>query len=213
MPNWCSNNITICHNDNEKLKALYENIKKWSKKTYHDNGFDYPKCGSYWLGNIVGNAGLSEWNNERNDFVPNIRCRGSLNDLSYEDGHIHIRTETAWEPMLLMWDKLREKYLPDAEIWFNAEESGCGLYATNDPDIIGTFYVDVWEPPEEFADEESMYEVDADCVVQFLQKVLKTEESDIKKLLEMSDEMFDSGDVEQWYSIHMWESAEITDFE
>ena len=29
MPNWCSTNIMICHDDNEKLKALYENIKKF----------------------------------------------------------------------------------------------------------------------------------------------------------------------------------------
>ena len=211
MPNWCSTNITIRYEDSKKLKSFYDKIETWAKKKYHDNGFDYPDCETYWLGNIVGNSGLSKWDEKKDDFEPNIRCRGSINELSFDENYIHIRTETAWCPMMQMWDMLREKYLPDAEIWFDAEECGCGLYVTNDPTIAGTYYIDVWEPPEELEDIYSLYEVGEEEVVKFLQKVLKTDESDFEKLQKMSEEKFDKDD--RWFSINQWQKCEISECE
>ena len=205
MPNWCYTEISIYHNDKEKLEAFYKKIDEWRQKPYKKNDFDLYTLG--WLGNIVGNSGLAEWKvreNGREDFVPNINCRGSLQTFELQDGQIYITTETAWGPMLEMWRLLCEKYLPDAEIYFTAEESGNGLYETNDPDVLGTYYIDLWEPPEEFIDETSEYEADEDYVVGFLQRVLKTDESDIDKLLKMADDIED-----QWFSINKWEYCDI----
>jgi hypothetical protein len=205
MPNWCYTNINICHNDKEKLNAFFDKVEEWSDKQYKTNDFDNGTLG--WLGNIVGNSGLAEWKvkeNGREDFVPSISCRGSLQTFELHDNSINIDTETAWGPMLEMWRLLCDKYLQGADIYYTAEESGNGLYQTNDPDVAGTYYIDIWEPPEEFEDEESIYEAEEDDVIDFLQRVLKTEEKNIDALLIMAESIDDP-----WFSIHKWELVDI----
>ena len=205
MPNWCYTNINICHNDKNKLKDFFNKVEEWRKKPYKTNDFDTYSLG--WLGNIVGNSGLAEWKvkeNGREDFVPSISCRGSLQTFELHDDSINIDTETAWGPMLEMWRLLCDKYLPGAEIYYTAEESGNGLYQTNDPDVADTYYIDIWEPPEEFEDEESMYEAEESDAIEFLQRILHTEETDINKLIDMADSIDDP-----WFSIHKWELMDI----
>ena len=209
MPNWCYTEISIYHNDKEKLNAFYKKVDEWRQKPFKKNDFDLYTLG--WLGNIVGNSGLAEWKmreNGREDFVPNINCRGSIQTFELQGDYICINTETAWGPMLEMWRLLCEKYLPDAEIYFTAEESGNGLYETNDPDVIGTYYIDIWDPPEEFEEETSEYEADEDYVISFLQRVLKTNETNIDVLLGMADDIED-----RWFSINKWEYCEIENCE
>lgn len=205
MPNWCYTNINICHNDKNKLKDFFDKVEEWRKKPYKTNDFDTYSLG--WLGNIVGNSGLAEWKvkeNGREDFVPSISCRGSLQTFELHENSINIDTETAWGPMLEMWRLLCDKYLPGADIYYTAEESGNGLYQTNDPNVDGTYYIDIWEPPEEFEDEESMYEAEESDAIEFLQRVLHTEETDINKLIDMADSIDDP-----WFSIHKWELMDI----
>lgn len=205
MPNWCYTNINICHNDKNKLKEFFNKVEEWRKKPYKTNDFDTYSLG--WLGNIVGNSGLAEWKvkeNGREDFVPSINCRGSLQTFELHENSINIDTETAWGPMLEMWRLLCDRYLPGADIYYTAEESGNGLYQTNDPNVDGTYYIDIWEPPEEFEDEESMYEAEESDAIEFLQRVLHTEETDINKLIDMADSIDDP-----WFSIHKWELMDI----
>lgn len=205
MPNWCYTNINICHNDKNKLKDFFDKVEEWRKKPYKTNDFDLYSLG--WLGNIVGNSGLAEWKakeNGREDFVPSISCRGSLQTFELHDDSINIDTETAWGPMLEMWRLLCDKYLPGADIYYTAEESGNGIYQTNDPDVASTYYIDIWEPPEEFEDEESMYEAEESDAIEFLQRILHTEETDINKLIDMADSIDDP-----WFSIHKWELVDI----
>ena len=205
MPNWCYTNINIYHNDKNKLKDFFDKVEEWRKKPYKTNDFDTYSLG--WLGNIVGNSGLAEWKakeNGREDFVPSISCRGSLQTFELHDNSINIDTETAWGPMLEMWRLLCDKYLPGAEIYYTAEESGNGLYQTNDPDVAGTYYIDIWEPPEEFEDEESMYEAEESDAIEFLQRILHTQETDINKLIDMADSIDDP-----WFSINKWDLVDI----
>lgn len=205
MPNWCYTNINICHNDKNKLKDFFDKVEEWRKKPYKINDFDTYSLG--WLGNIVGNSGLAEWKvkeNGQEDFVPNISCRGSLQTFELQENRINIDTETAWGPMLEMWRLLCDKYLPGADIYYTAEESGNGLYQTNDPDVADIYYIDIWEPPEEFKDEESMYEAEESDAIEFLQRVLHTEETDINKLIDMTTDIDDP-----WFSINKWELVDI----
>ena len=205
MPNWCYTNITICHNDKNKLKDFFDKVEEWIKKPYKTNDFDTYSLG--WLGNIVGNSGLAEWKvkeNGREDFVPSISCRGSLQTFELHENSINIDTETAWGPMLEMWRLLCDKYLPGADIYYTAEESGNGLYQTNDPNVDGTYYIDIWEPPEEFEDEESMYEAEESDAIEFLQRILHTQETDINKLIDMADSIDDP-----WFSINKWDLVDI----
>ena len=208
MPNWCYTNITICHNDKEKLKAFFDKVEEWRKKPYKTNDFDTYTMG--WLGNIVGNSGLAEWkvkDNGREDFVPSISCRGSLQTFELHDNCINLSTETAWSPMLEMWKLLCDKYLPNAEIYYTADEGGNEIYQTNDPDMIGKYYIDIVDDvPEEFDDiAESEYEATEEMVVKLLQRILHSDETNIKKLLDLHYK----SDTDDWVHIHEWKTVEI----
>lgn len=207
MPNWCYTNINIYHNDKNKLKDFFDKVEEWRQKSYLPNDFDKYTLG--WLGNIIGNSGLAKWGKRkdgREDFIPNISCRGSLQAFELHDDSININTETAWGPMLEMWKLLCDKYLPGAEIYYTAEESSNELYQTNDPDVIGKYYIDIVDTqPDEFEDIEGEYEASLKETVKLLQRICKTKETNIDKLInkyEMSDES-------EWLSIHKWDTVEL----
>ena len=207
MPNWCYTNITIYHDDEEKLKAFFNMVEEWRKKPFKKNDFDLYTLG--WLGNIVGNSGIAEWKERedgREDFVPNIACRGSLQTFELHGNRININTETAWSPMLEMWKLLCDKYLPEADITFTAEEPGNCLYQSNDPDVVGKYCIDVWETPDDFEEAESIWEATEEETREFLQRALKTDETDIKKLINMSSEVIDDA----WFSVNEWEECDIS---
>lgn len=207
MPNWCYTNITIYHDDEEKLKAFFNMVEEWRKKPFKKNDFDLYTLG--WLGNIVGNSGIAEWKEKedgREDFVPNIACRGSLQTFELHGNRININTETAWSPMLEMWKLLCDEYLPEADITFTAEESGNCLYQSNDPDIVGKYCIDVWETPDNFEEAESIWEATEEETREFLQRALNTDETDIKKLINMSSEVIDDA----WFSVNEWEECDIS---
>ena len=197
MPNWCYTNITISHHDETKVEDLYKKICEWSHKDFCENGFH-----DGWLGNIVGNSGIAD---PLGKDAP--RCRGTLNSIYFEGGQISLSTETAWAPMLKMWRMLLDKYLPDAELIFTAEEPGCGLFETNDPDVIGKYYIDVCDDPPEDADKDycdSCWDAEEDYTRTFLQKALKTEESDINKLIKMNDD--------SWFYVSQWEESRMEEW-
>lgn len=194
MPNWCMTRITINHEDENKLKELESRITEWTSHNYKESDF-----GLEWLGNIVGNSGIGTIDeNAETD----LRCRGWLNWMEYNDNQLLIDTETAWVPMLKMWSKLLEKYLPDAELIYSAEECGCELYSTNDPCMKDCYIVDNYDDVDGV---ESDWEATQEYVVDILQNLLKTEENDIEKLLKMfyESEFYDN------MSIHKWDFAEI----
>lgn len=201
MPNWCYSSIKICHNDKEALKEFVKKLKKWTSKSVCKTDF-----GNYWLGNVVANSGIARWEKrgETYEFVPFINCRGKIETFELRENVLTIITETAWSPMLQMWKMIVEKYLPDADIWFTAEEPSNGIYETNDPDIVGCYNIDIFEPPEEFENEEPVYIAEEDDVIDFLQRVLKTEESDIDKLLSLANDLEDC-----WFAINVWNDCNI----
>lgn len=129
MANLCATMICIQHEDVEKLRKLEKQIDEWLKpkdKTGDDR----------WLGNIVINAGIRTTERGEPTF---LKCRGEVNsiELIEEENQIMIDVESAWVPMLEMWKKLLEKYLPDAPIVCSTEEIGLLLFFTNDPVLVG----------------------------------------------------------------------------
>lgn len=193
MPNWCYTNITINHEDKNKLKELESKIDEFTSHNYIENDF-----GLNWLGNIVGNSGIGTVDeNPETD----LSCRGSITYIESYENQLVINTETAWAPMLKMWVKLLEKYLPDAELIYSAEECGNGLYSTNDPCMKDCYVIDVWDVNEV----ESDWEASEYTVVILLQKLLKTENSNIDELLRM----FEESDFSYRMSIHKWDYDEI----
>ena len=176
MPNWCYTNITIRHESEKEIQNLEELINRWTNKNYMENGF-----GHNWLGNIVLGSGVGTVDTCKET---DLSCRGSITDYHRTGNELVINTETAWSPMMKMWVKILEKYLPDAELLYNADECGMGINDTNDPDLVDKYILDY------YGDEniESDWEADEDTVRKTLQKLLDTTETDVEKLIQMAYE-------------------------
>lgn len=189
MPNWCSTDIIIQSDDTKKIEELYNLIGKWDNDSIKKSDFS-----DSWLGNIVGSSKIAEYKDGY--FYDNkgntVRCRGSLTSVECVDNCIYIYTETAWCPMLKMWQMICDKYLSsDYTIWYHAVEPGCCVYDTNDPDYLSKYIIDAFPIGDEgFSDEEyqklyDAYVADADeqTVISYLQDLLHVSENDLQKLL------------------------------
>ena len=131
MPNWCFTSI-IFHGEKEEIEKLRSNIDEWTKENLKPNGF-----GPGWLGNILCGAGLRDRINVSEN---RIRCRGSLIDLGkiYDDERgnsaFHIQTETAWAPMVKMWDEIfKVMGYKSINFSFISEEEGMCEFFVYDP--------------------------------------------------------------------------------
>ena len=189
MPNWCFSSINIHHDNQSQLEDFMKLLELWTSSNAMENGF-----GTSWLGNIVLHSGVGTIDTRTDS---DLRCRGALNALELCDGYICLQTETAWAPMLLMWKKIVDKYLPDATIYYTAEEDNCGFFVTNDPYYVGKYVIDAYD----IDDIESDWEASEEEAIKTLQKVLETDETDITILLEA----FEESDVSDRMSIHQWE--------
>ena len=135
MPNWCSTDYNISRPKSMGgIKPLYDFIKKTIEEECKT-----PNDCRIWLGDIV-EKGLGV-NPEDGPY----ECRGWVSDVQLQsDEEFSFYTDTAWGPMNEMWFDLCKKYVPGATIYYNAEEPGCCVYATNNPDYEGKYVVDSW---------------------------------------------------------------------
>lgn len=195
MPNWCYTNITISHGNETEIEKLEKLIDEWTSKDYMKNGF-----GHKWLGNIVLGSGVGTVDSDK---ATDLRCRGTIIDYYKSANELVINTETAWTAMLQMWIKVIEKYLPDAELIYNAEELGCDISYTNDPDLVGKYILDYYGDD----DFESDWEASEDTARKMLQELLVTTETDMEKLIQMIYE--DDYDI----SIHQWKYADVNEWD
>ena len=154
MPNWCYTSINIRTDKKGGLVPFANKVDAWVKEgTKIKNSWD-----NSWLGLLV-EKGL-----EIDPVDGPYECRGSFYDFDINpDGdEISVGTETAWAPMLEMWYSLVEKYCPEGtRILWTAEESGMGIYVSNDPDYENKFYIDSWGEiePEWVVDEDDARDV------------------------------------------------------
>lgn len=120
MPNWA---YSMYHatGDREQLKKLHsliDELECMKDPGLHDNGF-----GSTWLGNLVIKLD-GDWEK--------IYCRGSWDNLLlHYDGTVSFSVESAWGELNEVREFIEEKF-PDVKLYFQCEESGMGIYQTND---------------------------------------------------------------------------------
>lgn len=187
MPNWCSTEIEIYHDDKKAIDSLYHKIKEWTSRDYMENG-----AGNYnWLGNVVLGSGVGTVDQNKDT---DIRCRGEITLFGKYDGCISISTETAWVPMLQMWLKVIDKYIPGGRLFYEAFEPGCEICCTNNVDIVGMYFLDFYD--------------ETDCVfetfsksylISFLQDKCKAKNiSDIDALRNMCEENCDHISIYKW---------------
>lgn len=120
MPNWA---YTQYHaiGDKEQLKKLHsvmDELEGLKDPGLHENGF-----GKTWLGNLVIKLG-GDWEK--------IYCRGYWDNLVlHDDGSISFSVESAWGELNEVREFIEEKF-PGVKLYFQCEESGNGVYETND---------------------------------------------------------------------------------
>lgn len=205
MSNSCYSRLTFKHKTEQEAKRMFELLGVWQKKAVQGDYVDD------WLGNICLNSGIGFYTNGfmKDERGEDLFCRGTVCDCEREGVFVYISQDTAWTPAMRMWRLLCEKHNFDCEIEFYAEEGGNGIFVTNDPDLEGDYNIDVFnDPPEWFAEAESVWDSCLESTIEFLQKALKTDESDIKKLMEMQ---FKSDDCD-WFVVHEWEHSDIDEW-
>lgn len=138
MPNWCYSSYAI-EGKKKELQSLHSKMKRLEnrKKSLVENGF-----GKTWLGNLVTRLG-GNWQE--------VYCRGSWSDLDYNSEILRFNTETAWGPMDQVFKFIKKQY-PSLHIYWQAEEDGNCVYATNDVEC--RYFKD-------------RYKVEANCEIDF----------------------------------------------
>ncbi len=135
MPNWCTTDYTLI-GEKESVIKLFNDLKQVVDvdRTKESKPFTF-LGNSYWLGYI------------QKSLLPDVKeelpARGELSyideDIHYYDSDmaaIKLSTETAWCACSELMDKIAEKY--DLQLFYYSEESGCGIFETND--VEGHFF-------------------------------------------------------------------------
>lgn len=199
MADWCTTTITINHEDQNKLVDLEKKVQKWLDSDYRKNGF-----GGRWLGNLVGNANLGTIDEGKET---DIQCRGCVLHWCLSEGQLTIETSTAYEPMLRVWVRLLEEYLPDAELIYAAEEPANRVHCTNDPCLYETKYI--LECADSSMEVESDYEASMDKVKYVLGELLGIHELSMDELLKK----LEASEYHDRLFVHEWEYVDITEWE
>ena len=165
MANICSNNYQFIFSNREKAQRFLDFILSP----------DY-KGSLYEMGvkaNIkdVENRGVREWVEDAYILSP------------YE---VRVATSSKWVPCPNTWEDIASTFDEDVTVYYEAEEPGCEIYASNDPDYIGQFIIDIWDESnllERVGLEPGIYS--SAETVSMLQNLLKTDNDDISNLLDM----------------------------
>lgn len=188
MPNWCVTDIEVSGKKDE-LSKLYDLINTWGQKS-----LDGDSNGDYFffrfkdvveLTDIVKYAEIFT-----EDKLNSLSIRGNLEDMQIQkDGSLLIRVSSPWNPMLLMWVRIFNKYLTDYTMYYMSEESGEDIYITNNPKYIGTYNFDVkdYDSLEEKLGKGNVPETESYVsekrIIEILQNLLESELNDIDELI------------------------------
>ena len=128
MPNWCNTSMTI-EGPKAEIENIHQKIMEWTSRNYVENDF-----GKNWLGNIVVGAGFS---------YKLLACRGLISFMDEEITarqdepgiyYFQVQYESAWTDINGTWETILEKFAPNCDIYYVAEELGCEYFVTNDRD-------------------------------------------------------------------------------
>ena len=184
MPNWASVTYECVGNPNN-IRQLHDALKYIDKRktSIVPNGF-----GKWWLGNLVTRLG-GNWED--------YPCRGEITSYSLEDAStLMIWQNTAWGEQDGVRRIIEEK-LPSIKVYFQEEEPGCGLFATNSFEHFTERYLlDSYEEPLHF---ETIEEA-AKCVSDIVGHPIEPSVETIDQALE--DFLTEHESDDTWYSFH-----------
>lgn len=121
MPNWsfATYRFKASEEQTKNLNQKLEDLSKM-KKPHVENGF-----GNLWCGCLVNYLG-GDWNK--------VYCRGEITEFEIgDDGLLLMNLECAWDELPEFRHFIEQQY-PGSKIYYINEESGMGIYTTNDKD-------------------------------------------------------------------------------
>ena len=190
MPNWASTSYVFKGADEKQAQDLYDKIDSLSKMTEPlvENGF-----GKLWMGCLVNLLG-GDWDK--------VYCRGEIIDYNLTDDLVSLSCETAWDEMPEFRHFLEQQY-PGSKIFYQVEECGNCVYATNDAE--GEFFpdrycLDSYDGLEYF---ETIEEA-AEYIGERIGKELPSDFAKIENAIDDYMEVHDNSD-ESWMSFHRFE--------
>lgn len=211
----------------KNVDKLESNIHKWVAPTTNEETQNSYRYGERDLRNVVLNSGIGTIDTGKET---DLECRGSLlslerffssanknqqiesisEDLADMD-IIALRTETEGVPRLGMWVKLISRDLPNAALVYRASEYNTSLFVTNDETLIGKYVVVVSNEENEYLGMlgvESVEECKTTEVVDMLQRLLGTSETNVDNLLSLLENSEYAPDLQ----IYQWEYRSEYDF-
>lgn len=134
MPNWCNTEI-VFFGAKETVNDFHNKLQVWLKDK-NLTPSDY--FGTDWLGNILYHAFGEKYvteNIEKMDFRCWVNFVDDIEPINDNEYEFRITTESAWEPLIRIWDLILEELYPDKNISFAyiAEEGRTGFYQIYDP--------------------------------------------------------------------------------
>ena len=189
MANICMTSIRIT-GEKEKIEPMWQEFEK-----VMDNDKDM------WLGSLLIHAGKTPGE-------CGISCRGNVVGSDYSPGCISIDTDTAWTPMLGVFKVFADKFCGEGEynMLYHAEEAGCDIFTTNDPDYEGSWVIDVWEDCGPF--QEGYYEILSDGEANAKLSELLCISPGTEKTQTLADKAMEEYEL----SVHQYEYAGIDDY-
>lgn len=186
MANICTNQYKFVFEDEEKAKKFFNFINGEATSVYN-----------------LGIAAKIK-NAEKRD------VREWVNNSEVLKNSVRVDTESKWTPCPKTWRDIAQTFDKSVGVFYEAEEPGCEIYDSNDPEFVGKYAYDFWDMPEGpicgyccdagVADERQMTEI--------LQNALDTKVQDLETLLNLIDAKGLSDNI----SIHRIEYLSIDDW-
>lgn len=165
MANICSNEYKFIFSDEVKAKKFYDFVEKAPENSVYELGIqaDIQNAKDRDVREWITDASINFTN-------PNV---------------VGVATESKWTPCPNAWNDIAKTFDEDVEVFYEAEEPGCCIWASNDPELVGQYVLDpIFDSGFLEIDELGHGAVNPEWVVSLLQKLLGEKTDDLDLLLE-----------------------------
>ena len=166
MANICSNDYHFIFSDAEKAKRFLDFVESSDHK------------GSVYEMGIKANIKDAE-NRDVREWVQSAYIVSPT-----APNKIGVMTESKWTPCPKAWEDIAKTFDENVIVYYEAEEPGCEIYASNDPDYVGHFIIDVWDDSDLPEGVDLKYVIYSRVeTISILQKLLETDTDNMSVLL------------------------------
>lgn len=183
MANICSNIYRFIFSDGEKAEKFLDFI----------NSSDPDKS----VYNLGVKAGIKN--------AEGRNVREWIDDSEISKNVVKVYSESDWVPFPKAWRDIARTFEDSVEVFYKAEEPGCGIFKSNDPEFVWKYVYNFWDVPRE---SEEAGVVDKQKLIEMLQMALGTTNQDLNVLLRLIHEKGFNGIL----SVHEIEYLPIDDW-